>query len=148
MPMVCACFFVAWEISMPMALVSCWNSSAVNTDPLSVRICVGTYACLANIDSRALTTDGASGFRSGTANKQRETTSIAVRICVNPFDAGSGPTMSTSIRSVGPLHGSYIFCNGGRVFDSFVDFDRMQVSQLSEYFLCFFSKTWRVVAFA
>ena len=54
---------------MPMALVSCWNSSAVNTDPLSVRICVGTYACLANTDSRALTTDGVSGFLSGTANK-------------------------------------------------------------------------------
>ena len=103
---------------MPMVLVSCWNSSAVNTDPLSVRICVGTYACLANTHSRALTTDGVSGFRSGTANKQCENTSIAVRIC-------------------SPLLGLYIFCNGGRIFDSFVDFDRMQVSQLSNIFCVF-----------
>ena len=54
---------------MPMVLASCWNSSVVNTDPLSVRICVGTYACLANTDRRALTTDGVAGLRSGTANK-------------------------------------------------------------------------------
>ena len=56
---------------------------------------------------------------------------------MNPFDAGSGPTMSTSIIYVGPLHGSYIFCNGGRIFDSFLDFDRIHVSQLSSIFWVF-----------
>ena len=74
MPLVCACLMVACDISIPVALVSCPNSSAVKTDDLSIRMCVGTYACLVNTDSKALTTDSGSGLLMGTANRYLEKT--------------------------------------------------------------------------
>ena len=57
MPMVCACLMVACDVLIPAAFRSKSNSSAVKTDPLLLRMCVGTCACLVNTDSNALTND-------------------------------------------------------------------------------------------
>ena len=82
MPMVCACLMVACDIWIPAALVSCSNSSPVETELLSVEMCDGAYACLVKTDSNVLTTDVVSGLLRGTANRYREKTFIAVSMCV------------------------------------------------------------------
>ena len=97
---------VACVTCIPADSVSCLKSSAVNTVPLSVKMCFGTYACFMKIDKSALTTDSVSGLHIGTANKYRVKTSTAVRMCVNPFDAGKGPFKSISNMSSGPSQGS------------------------------------------
>ena len=58
MQIVWACFLVALTWCMPEASVSSSMTCHVEAGPLTVMMCLGTYACCMKIYMRAFTTDG------------------------------------------------------------------------------------------
>ena len=69
MPIVLACCNVAWLMMIPADFVKSLNVSEVKTDPLSVNIRFGTYACCVKIPVSALIIACESTVLRGTANK-------------------------------------------------------------------------------
>ena len=59
---------MAWSNLILEACISSVMSCEVNAVPLSVRSCLGTYACWVKIWNSARTTEVVSGLHSGTAN--------------------------------------------------------------------------------
>ena len=78
MSTVFACSVVACFISVPSFSIARFTTSTVKAVPLSVRMSFGTDTCLMEIESRPLTTDGASGRLKRSANTYLQKTPTTV----------------------------------------------------------------------
>ena len=76
--MVCSCFVVAWRNVLPRTSAVSSITLEMKTEPLSVIITVGKYACFVTMSMIILAVLAAVGLDSGYAKAYFENTSIAV----------------------------------------------------------------------
>ena len=81
MPIVCACFVVAWRNCTDSIDATSASTCEMNADPLSEISVVGKYVCLHIMSMMTFATVGAFAFVTGYAKRYLEKTSMAVMIC-------------------------------------------------------------------